>query len=193
MPPAKRDNLLKKLAGEGLSCSVIAGHFRNCSRNAVIGRLHRIEAREGKLKRYHGTKHKVRPARDGITSAPKAKSKAELSVKTSDGRTDRAMVNRIQVKTGAKQNLRPYNIQMAAENATPDRVLPAEKRGSFDPLPGVKPLPIIDLPARLRCRWPIDLPETKTHFACGAVTCSDTHVYCATHRQMSIGRPTPGA
>lgn len=171
MERGKRDAYLLELAKRGYSCTVIASHFRNCSRSAVIGMLSRIEARDGKVQRNRSFDRNVTPAPDGmkVVARPKAKTSP-----------------RADSEVEKKQHIRPFNIQVRAENTPPSRILPSEQRGVFDPLPDVKPIPIIDLPNRLRCRWPVDVEQSDLKFACGAPTCSDIHVYCATHRSISM-------
>lgn len=63
------------------------------------------------------------------------------------------------------------------------------KAAAFDPLPGVEPVALVDIPAFGRCRWPLDL-DAPGHFMCGA-PCDATAKYCCAHKQISISPYQP--
>lgn len=50
MPADEKDAMLAKLVAKGLAFSAIATHFRNATRNAVIGRVHRMQDAGGLVK-----------------------------------------------------------------------------------------------------------------------------------------------
>ena len=167
MPLHLKDEMIRSLAEQGFSLSKIAGHFQNCTRNAVISRVQRVEAKRGKMDRQ-------------VSKAYTASGKRIA--------TD----NPVQASRSAKkQPAAKVAKQVSAEAES--QAVQLSKADAFKPLEGVSPLPIVDLPNRNRCRWPVDVQDSSSHFACGAGTVSDTHVYCATHRLVSMGRQPQGA
>lgn len=80
----EREELLRKLWTDGLSCSQIAGQFGDISRNAVIGKVHRL-----------GLESRKRKPKTILSRAEKARRQAErrahnlaerLLYRTKDGR-----------------------------------------------------------------------------------------------------------
>lgn len=164
---AQREGMVRPLAEQGLTCAQIAASFRNTSRSAVVGLLHRLEKKMGKpLKRNHlrhVSSKKAEVAK--VPRAPQRRSKAFKKI--ADGLTE--------ALSKVRQEVTP---------TAPDLTY-IPKAGAFLPIPGTTPIPIFDLPNRMRCRWPVDVAGQELHFACGATTATG-HVYCAPHRRLAV-------
>jgi GcrA cell cycle regulator len=184
LPRDERIKRIRRLLADGLSMGRIAAHFQNVTRNAIIGLVHRVEAAEGEPMKRNSHKQSLRTARAASTPAPKPKSwrkpfkaKEPATVVPSHATEPQKIQTPVEVQIS-----QPLEVDLR---------IPRDQ--AFQPIPGVKPLPLTDLPNRLRCRWPLDTPGER-HFACGAGTASETHVYCAPHRLLSIrGAQSQGA
>ena len=176
VPRDERITKVRRLLADGLSMGRIAAHFQNASRNAVIGLVHRVEASEGKPMKRNSHKQSLKRARAASTPTPKPKSwRRPFSAKGPAAIAPPRTAKPQKIKTPVEVEIRqPVEVDLR---------IPRDQ--AFQPIPGVKPLPLTDLPNRMRCRWPVDMPGER-HFACGAGTLSETHVYCAPHRLLSI-------
>jgi GcrA cell cycle regulator len=136
--PANVD-LVKKLWAEGLSASSIAARIGGVSRNAVIGKVHRLG--------LEGRATAVRSPVRRITQRPKASCETVSSwLKPKHGRSETALQALIRKRTkGAECECAP--------DAT-DLVVPAEKRKGLQGLDACS------------CRWPIGDPTTPEFHFC---------------------------
>jgi len=179
MPRPERVEMLRTLVGRGFSMGQIACKFQNASRNAIIGLVHRVEKAEGKpMKRCNLTG--TRPRKNSAPTIHIPKKKPPVSRRPTPAE--------VQVSTPVE-----VEIRQLAELHAPVDIDRIAKADAFVPIPGITPIPITELPNRMRCRWPVETPGER-HFACGADTASETHVYCAPHRRLSLrGAQSQGA
>ncbi len=181
LPRDERIKKVRMLLADGLSMGQIAAHFQNVTRNVIIGLVHRVEAAEGEPMKRNSHKQSLKAARKTSKPAPKPMSwRKPVSVK--------APAAIVPSRVTKPQNIQaPVDIQIR-EPVEVEHRIPRDK--AFLPIPGIEPLPITELPNRMRCRWPVDVPG-ELHFACGAQTITDDHPYCATHRLLSIRGAQP--
>jgi len=152
----ERVEKLKKLWSEGLSASQIAAQLGGVSRNAVIGKVHRLSL-PGRAK-AGGTTAAARPKR--ATSAPRAPNYAARAVTRTVTRTAGATVlkEEVAVDLVAEQDLvLDTNI-----------VVPMSRR-----------LELTQLTERT-CKWPIGDPATEDFWFCGLQSLPGKP-YCEAH------------
>lgn len=151
----ERVELLKKLWGDGLSASQIAGELGEVTRNAVIGKVHRLGL-SGRAKTAPLATRPRKPARD---AEPRR-----------DERPQRPM-------THGNTALAPDLEQMAEEAPAPapqtaDNVVPMGQRCT-----------IMNL-TESTCRWPMGEPGTDGFYFCGGKT-KQGLPYCAHHARIA--------
>jgi GcrA cell cycle regulator len=163
----ERVELLKKLWAEGLSASQIAAQLGNVTRNAVIGKVHRLKL----------------SSRGRATAAPAAKKKmaaptatvqrtAPAAARPAASQTPRIVTpsvggNALQMQFDAEpvshQQLRP----------TSDVVVPISRR-----------LQLVELSERT-CKWPNGDPLSEDFSFCGN-DARDASPYCGYHAKMAF-------
>jgi len=154
----ERVELLKKLWGEGLSASQIAGELGGVTRNAVIGKVHRLGL-SGRAKTT-STASKPRRARPAAPSGG-AVPKKPVSQPQSIG------------ATALKADISPAPMVEAKPEVEPiAELVPISQRAT-----------ILTLTDRT-CKWPIGDPATDDFYFCGRQ--SDAGVpYCAHHCKIA--------
>ena len=170
----ERVELLKKLWADGLSASQIAAKLGGVSRNAVIGKVHRLKL-SGRAK---STKSAApRPKR---TSAP-ARTTAG-SVSGGGGRTNAyaasggrggAMVSGAMAATALKQSPDAEALVVPDTRPIEDVVVPIAKR-----------LPLTEL-SENTCKWPYGDPLTDDFYFCGHST-EEKSPYCKYHGKLAF-------
>lgn len=150
----ERIEALEALVKDGLSASQIAAEIGCPSRNAVIGKAHRLGLKIGASRaatpRRPVSVRKPKPAK--LKSAVPA---APLPV----------------VEPPPRPTLAEALEVVALANA------------HADALPGSRMLTLLDLPVLGACRWPYGDPRSEGFRFCGA-ECSPAMVYCPTHRKV---------
>ena len=173
----ERVNLLKKMWGEGQSASQIAKELGGVTRNAVIGKVHRLglSNRNGSGTSAAVTEAKPAPAAETkAKAAPKPTAKAEPKPAASTetpAETDPAPVSRIKAIIPAGQPLPP---QPSANEIDPEalaKVSEIEKKA--------KRLTLMELTERT-CKWPVGDPATEDFWFCGLPVQSGKP-YCEAH------------
>jgi GcrA cell cycle regulator len=155
----ERVELLKKLWSDGLSASQIAGRLGEVTRNAVIGKVHRL----GLAGR--ATTSRVRSAR------PRNRM-AHLPLRPS----------RVQYRTHGNVALKPvYDTierPMVALSIVPKYIEePAD-------MPAPLRLPLLDL-RESSCRWPIGDPQDENFYFCGHQKRTGSS-YCEHHAKVAF-------
>ncbi|AXS39619.1 GcrA family cell cycle regulator [Breoghania sp. L-A4] len=133
----ERVDLLKKLWAEGLSASQIAAELGGVTRNAVIGKVHRL----GLSGRAKSTNTAAKPRRPRAAPATPARPTASQprSVGATALKIEEAPAEAIETKPAPVHEL----------------VIPVEERAS-----------ILQLNERT-CKWPIGDPSTDDFYFCG--------------------------
>jgi len=154
----ERVELLKKLWGEGLSASQIAGELGGVTRNAVIGKVHRLGlSGRAKSSTTSAKPRRARPATGTAGAAPK------------------------------KPSSQPQSIGATALKADYSPAPAVEARPRVEPIAELVPISqratILTLTERT-CKWPIGDPATDDFYFCGRQ--SDAGVpYCAHHCKIA--------
>lgn len=153
-----RVELLKKLWNDGLSASQIAGELGGVTRNAVIGKVHRLGL-SGRAKAPSSGGASARPRKP---AAPRASSGFNAASHT---RGNTALVPQSRVQPEARAEPKP-------ELMDPDVVVPFSER-----------VTIMELKENM-CRWPMGDPANTDFRYCGLKT--DTGVpYCGYHCRIA--------
>ncbi|QFT33484.1 GcrA family cell cycle regulator [Roseibium porphyridii] len=155
----ERVELLKKLWSDGLSASQIAGELGGVTRNAVIGKVHRLGL-SGRAKSSSSSSKPRRPRTNAPatgTSAPKKPTPQPQTIGA----------------TALKADIAPTPIVEAEPDLEPiAELVPISERAS-----------ILTLTERT-CKWPIGDPATDDFYFCGRQ--SDAGVpYCAHHCKIA--------
>ncbi|GAB4516775.1 MAG: GcrA family cell cycle regulator [Roseibium sp.] len=153
----ERVELLKKLWGEGLSASQIAGELGGVTRNAVIGKVHRLGlSGRAKATTSSAKPRRARPAATGST-APKKPIQMPQSIGATALKADMAPEPAVEAKPA---------VEPIAD------LVPISQRAT-----------ILTLTERT-CKWPIGDPATDDFYFCGRQ--SDAGVpYCAHHCKIA--------
>lgn len=160
----ERVEKLKRLWSEGLSASQIAAQLGGVSRNAVIGKVHRLSL-PGRAKAGGGTSAASRPAKRQ-TSAPRAPNYA----------------SRVTTRTVA----RPAGATMLKEEIeidtqTETEFVPAARSNVVVPIS--RRLELTQLTERT-CKWPLGDPLKEDFYFCGC-DANEASPYCNFHRKMA--------
>jgi len=182
---SERDKLLDGFCKQGMTSSQIALQFVNCSRNAVVGRVHRLQA-QGKNIRLGGYQHNSPRGKKKEPSATRAKV-TKPSPRVIENPEPPARTPERDGARAARPSVAPsMNPASADVSAFMDQLFsPAltanQKRDlSFTPLPGTKPTAD---PTTHECRWPVNGTFGSDPLHCGLP--SAPLGYCETHRQIA--------
>lgn len=156
----ERVELLKKLWAEGLSASQIAAQLGGVSRNAVIGKVHRLKLSS----RARAKSPSPRPKKTGKPASGGA------------GRTSAPAPRMVTTSIGATALKAEY-----IEDAMPD-VIARPLVGLEMPEP--RKLALTELTERT-CKWPIGDPLSEDFFFCGNDP-AETGPYCAYHSRLAF-------
>lgn len=161
----ERVELLKKLWGEGQSASQIAKELGGVTRNAVIGKVHRL----GLSNRATAAAKPEAQAKPDTKSATTARRKAEPVAREPDPKPIPSLARRHIIPAG-----QPLPPQPSANEISPEalaKVSEIEKKA--------KKINLLELTERT-CKWPVGDPATPDFWFCGLPTQSGKP-YCEAH------------
>ena len=215
LPPAwttDRVNALKKLWGQGKSASEIAEHLGGVTRNAVIGKAHRLglSGRPSPIKKPLVRSPSVAKAPKATAKAPAPKVVAKTAttkVAATPARPTVAAVRAAAPKAVAAPKIvatKVVPLKLEVAKPTPKPVVTAEER-SKNPLAGQlapptpinpaanRPLtdaPLISILALTErvCRWPVGDPRDDGFGFCGAPI-QPGLPYCGGHAVLAFQAP----
>ncbi len=154
----ERVELLKKLWADGLSASQIAGRLGDVTRNAVIGKVHRL----GLAGRATTSRMRSARPRNRVSHLP-------------------LRPTRVQYRTHGNVALKPVFVpvekQMVALALVPKILEETD-------IPSPLRVPLLDLRENM-CRWPIGDPQDDQFHFCGHVK-SDGVSYCEHHARLAF-------
>lgn len=162
----ERVERLKKLWADGLSASQIAAQLGGVSRNAVIGKVHRLNL-PGRAK-SGGQASSVRTKR--TTAAPRAPNYAGRTAATQQ--TTRTM-SRSSGGAQMKQDVDAVAAEDIDTRPMEDVVVPISRR-----------LTLIELSERT-CKWPVGDPLQEGFHFCGNDS-GEASPYCGFHAKMAF-------
>jgi GcrA cell cycle regulator len=176
----ERVELLKKMWGEGQSASQIAKELGGVTRNAVIGKVHRL----GLSNRAGATagadakpKAKAEPKAKAAPPKPAEAPAAEAAPKPKPAPEPKPVVSTPAVLPARKQIIpagQPLPPQPSANEISPEalaRVSEIEKKA--------KKLTLMELTERT-CKWPVGDPATDDFWFCG-LPVQQGKPYCEAH------------
>jgi GcrA cell cycle regulator len=158
----ERVERLKKLWAEGLSASQIAAQLGGVSRNAVIGKVHRLSL-PGRAK-AGGTPAAARTPKRA-SSAPRASSYASRMSTRTVARQQGATMLKEEIEIDAMQEMEYYR-------PIANVVVPISLR-----------LGLTDLTERT-CKWPVGDPLKDDFHFCGCES-PDSSPYCTYHQRLA--------
>ncbi|MCX8952260.1 GcrA cell cycle regulator [Ruegeria sp. NA] len=168
----ERVELLKKMWGEGQSASQIAKELGGVTRNAVIGKVHRL----GLSNRTAGAAPAKSEPKEKPAPAPKAEAKPRPMPKTEPARPAAAAEAKPAVP--ARRQIipagQPLPPQPSANEISPEalaKVNEIEKKA--------KKLTLMELTEKT-CKWPVGDPATEDFWFCG-LPVEAGKPYCEAH------------
>ena len=157
----ERVEKLKKLWSEGLSASQIAAQLGGVSRNAVIGKVHRLNL-PGRAKAGGATSAARTPKRN--TSTPRPQTYAPRTATRTIARQQGSTMLREEVEIGALEEVQ--------RRPSTNVVVPISRR-----------LGLTELTERT-CKWPVGDPLTDDFHFCGCESL-DSSPYCKYHQRLA--------
>lgn len=158
----ERVEQLKKLWAEGLSASQIAAQLGGVSRNAVIGKVHRL--------------HLPGRAKSGGSRAPRAKRPATTPRSNYTSRTTTSSAPRSTSSGGAAAAMKPEVDAVAYQEIEmrpiEDVVVPISKK-----------LKLVEL-SETTCKWPVGDPLLSDFHFCGN-DADESAPYCTYHSKLA--------
>ncbi|MDE4176503.1 GcrA family cell cycle regulator [Phaeobacter sp. PT47_59] len=180
----ERVELLKKMWGEGQSASQIAKELGGVTRNAVIGKVHRLGLSNRATGGAKSAEPKEKPAAASAAPKPAAKPKPQPKAepKTEPARAAAPAASAAAPETKAaiparKQIIpagQPLPPQPSANEISPEalaKVNEVEKKA--------KKLSLMELTERT-CKWPVGDPATEDFWFCG-LPVQQGKPYCEAH------------
>lgn len=156
----ERVETLRKLWAEGLSASQIAAQLGGVSRNAVIGKVHRLKL-SGRGRTTAAPARQKKPAQPATVKAPSRPAASPRSITPSVGAT--ALQARFDAEPLVRETTR----------ATDNIVVPISRH-----------LQLIQLNERT-CKWPIGDPLAEGFHFCGN-DCAEAGPYCRYHARIAF-------
>jgi GcrA cell cycle regulator len=156
----ERVELLRKLWSDGLSASQIAAQLGNVSRNAVIGKVHRLKL-SGRGRSTAAAPRAKKTTQTTVARATKTVTTSRVATTTTIGAT--ALKISFDTEVVARQQIRPV------ENV----VVPIQRK-----------LQLVELTERT-CKWPNGDPLTESFNFCGADS-AETGPYCQFHSRIAF-------
>ncbi|AXT26782.1 GcrA cell cycle regulator [Ruegeria sp. AD91A] len=170
----ERVELLKKMWGEGQSASQIAKELGGVTRNAVIGKVHRL----GLSNRTAGASPAKAEPKEKPAPAPKAEAKPRPAPKTEPARPAPAPTSESKPVVPARRQIipagQPLPPQPSANEISPEalaKVNEIEKKA--------KKLTLMELTEKT-CKWPVGDPATEDFWFCG-LPVEAGKPYCEAH------------
>ena len=158
----ERVELLKKLWAEGLSASQIAGRLGGVTRNAVIGKVHRLGL-SGRATTSRMKSLRPRPRVNGAAAHAQAKGR---------GKSAFGSVGNSRVRSLYAPDAEPY------VSPVEELVIPLAERKSIQTL------------TECSCRWPIGDPQLADFHFCGKDKVMGLP-YCEFHARRAFQPPQP--
>ncbi|UOA26131.1 GcrA family cell cycle regulator [Pseudosulfitobacter sp. DSM 107133] len=173
-----RVELLKKMWGEGQSASQIAKELGGVTRNAVIGKVHRLglSNRAGSGAAAAKPEPKAKPATPKAEVKPKAEAKPKVEAKPQP-KEEPVPETRVAVMPARAKIIpagQPLPPQPSANEISPEalaKVSEIEKKA--------KRLSLMELTERT-CKWPVGDPATEDFWFCG-LPVQAGKPYCEAH------------
>ena len=173
---SERVETLKKLWNEGLSASQIAAELGGVTRNAVIGKIHRLGL-SGRIK----PRPSSRPATQKITTPP-----AALGCASDGGQPKHASARKAQ---------KPVRQCHGHRGGAREKRVPLERKAeeavdSSNAVVATNPVTIIEA-RHDQCRYPLDRRNANGEMLLCGGKCAPDSSWCPGHERIVHGRGTP--
>lgn len=172
----ERVELLKKMWGEGQSASQIAKELGGVTRNAVIGKVHRLG-----LSNRAGSGAAAKPAaapKAKPTAAPKPKAEAKPKPAAKPAEAPAASEAAPKPATPARRAIIPAGQPLPPQPSTNE--IPAEALAKVSEVEKkAKRLSVMELTEKT-CKWPVGDPATEDFWFCGLPS-QPGKPYCEAH------------
>ena len=175
-----RVEILSKLWADGLSASQIAKQLGGVTRNAVIGKAHRLGLKSRPSPVKAGSKTAKKAAKPAAKAPPKPRAAARKAAPPANqpqkvvGQSDLDLPKIVSIGPGGFLRQGPGDQQAPIPPAPPRRLVPAKPSPEM-----ADKTSLLDLNDRI-CRWPINHPgEADFHF-CGEKV-NPGFPYCVEH------------
>ena len=162
-----RVEVLKKMWGEGQSASQIAKELGGVTRNAVIGKVHRL----GLSNRNGGGGTAKAAPKDKVKTAPRAKAAPKAAAAPAADSNRRPVPPPRRAIIPAGQPLPPQPSANEISPEAPASVREVEKKS--------KKISLMELTERT-CKWPVGDPATDDFWFCGLAV-KTGKPYCEAH------------
>lgn len=184
----ERVEKLKQLWEEGKSASEIAKELGNVTRNAVIGKVHRM----GLQARNTGSAAKVETKVKPATKKPVAKNPAKPNIEDSEVIVEEAMIEvtaeiEVEVEVVETKALSNENQFPAIIPGNNDEISEETRRNVERVENESKRLSLMQLTERT-CKWPIGDPATEDFWFCGHPS-EAGKPYCQAHVELAFQAP----
>lgn len=175
----ERINTLTKMWGAGKSASEIAEKLGGVTRNAVIGKAHRLglSGRPSPIKKVAAKKTTTAKKAAAPKTAAKAKAVKPKAVATPAKRPVAA----------APIKMAPVIRQAASASGRPPEIIQLAALANASSQPDGSIISILELNERT-CRWPVGDPKDSDFGYCGSVVYA-AHPYCAEHVAIAFQAP----
>ena len=171
----ERVELLKKLWSDGLSASQIAAQLGGVSRNAVIGKVHRLKL-SGRGKTTKTTSRTKKPAEtivNNVASAVRANRPTPAQpVAAAVAAASQPQASSIGA-TALKMEFVADAVSEVKEQPSTDVVVPMSRH-----------LSLLQL-SENTCKWPVGDPLSEDFYFCGA-DAGESGPYCAFHAKLAF-------
>ncbi len=169
----ERVEKLKAMWGEGQSASQIANTLGGVTRNAVIGKVHRL-----------GLSNRATRAKTAAASAPAAEAKpAKAAAKPAPAAAAPASASKPEAPAAAPPKPVVQSATMRREPPPPTPAMVEDAQRTAEALAAIekkaKKLDLLELTERT-CKWPVGDPATDDFFFCG-LPCAPGKPYCEAH------------
>ncbi|MFC4625779.1 GcrA family cell cycle regulator [Daeguia caeni] len=175
----ERVELLKKLWNEGLSASQIAAQLGGVSRNAVIGKVHRLKL-SGR-----GKTTTTAPRSKKVNTAAPAASRPSTQASNNVGGSQSHANTTVRPAATVTKTVGSAALQVEYETDTVSETV--MKPASDVVVPISRRLSLLQLSERT-CKWPIGDPLSEEFHFCGHES-GESSPYCAYHSKLAF-QPT---
>ncbi|MGV6875425.1 GcrA family cell cycle regulator [Pseudochelatococcus sp. B33] len=172
----ERVEQLRKLWSDGLSASQIATEIGGVSRNAVIGKVHRLGLSGRAKAPVAATPRPVRKAPAAVTPAPRAPAVPPADPPPQAQTFGNTALAAARAVAGPAEDVVAKVVPQAVPQIAP-QVVPAARESVVVPLS--ERVTIMDL-REYMCRWPVGDPTSPSFRFCGARSVTGMP-YCAHH------------
>lgn len=168
----ERIDTLKKLWSEGKSASEIADFLGNVTRNAVIGKAHRLG--------LSGRPSPIKKVKPQSAKEPKKAKKEKTTVPKEEKQQPVKPVSDIKSRFSLFKTKKADKKESKAEEPAPVMLVPLREEPKIDP---DKLVGLLDLTEKM-CRWPVGDPKEDDFGFCGQPV-HENHLYCPQHVVMA--------